>query len=57
MLYVAEIESEISNYYVLNQANREKSLLLTADKDFGELIFRYEEVVVCYSYSNCYKLM
>jgi len=29
---------------VLNQTNLEKSILLTADKDFGELIFRQDKV-------------
>jgi predicted nuclease of predicted toxin-antitoxin system len=38
--YVAEMEPGISDEAVLDLANREKALLLTADKDFGELIFR-----------------
>lgn len=38
--YVAEIESGISDDVVLEMANRESILLLTADKDFGELVFR-----------------
>jgi hypothetical protein len=38
--YVVEMEPGISDDEVLNLANLEKSILLTADKDFGELIFR-----------------
>jgi len=40
VLYVAEIEPGISDEDVLDMANREESFLLTADKDFGELLFR-----------------
>jgi predicted nuclease of predicted toxin-antitoxin system len=38
--YVAEMEPGISDDAVLELANREGVLLLTADKDFGELVFR-----------------
>ncbi len=38
--YVAEMEPGISDEVVLDLANREEALLLTADKDFGELVFR-----------------
>jgi predicted nuclease of predicted toxin-antitoxin system len=38
--YVAEMEPGISDDVVLDRANKEEALLLTADKDFGELIFR-----------------
>jgi predicted nuclease of predicted toxin-antitoxin system len=38
--YVAELEPGISDDIVLKMANEEESLLLTADKDFGELVFR-----------------
>lgn len=37
--YVAEMEPGISDKAVLNHANNEGALLLTADKDFGELVF------------------
>ena len=40
VLYVAEMEPGISDDEVLNQANQHNALLLTADKDFGELVFR-----------------
>lgn len=38
--YVTEMEPGVSDDMVLAMANQENALLLTADKDFGELIFR-----------------
>ena len=38
--YVAEMEPGISDETVLDMANREEAVLLTVDKDFGELVFR-----------------
>jgi predicted nuclease of predicted toxin-antitoxin system len=38
--YIAEIEPGISDETVLRFANEEADLLLTGDKDFGELVFR-----------------
>ncbi|RME50208.1 MAG: hypothetical protein D6795_10470 [Deltaproteobacteria bacterium] len=38
--YIAEMEPGISDNVVLDLANREGAVLLTADKDFGELVFR-----------------
>lgn len=38
--YVAERDSGISDDVVLAQARREDAILLTSDKDFGELVFR-----------------
>jgi predicted nuclease of predicted toxin-antitoxin system len=38
--YVAEMGPGISDDTVLDLANQEAALLLTADKDFGELVFR-----------------
>jgi predicted nuclease of predicted toxin-antitoxin system len=40
VLYVAEMEPGITDESVLALANRESALLLTADKDFGEMAFR-----------------
>jgi predicted nuclease of predicted toxin-antitoxin system len=37
---VAELAPAISDEQVLERANREQALLLTADKDFGELVYR-----------------
>ncbi|HEY9298614.1 MAG TPA: DUF5615 family PIN-like protein, partial [Phormidium sp.] len=42
--YVAEMEPGISDDIVLEIANREEAVLLTADKDFGELVFRLRRV-------------
>jgi len=42
--YVAEIDPGTSDEDVLAIANREAALLLTADRDFGELIFRQRHV-------------
>ena len=38
--YVAEMDPGISDDTVLDLAYREADVLLTADKDFGELVFR-----------------
>ena len=38
MLSIAELEPGIPENLVLDRANAEGALLLTADKDFGELI-------------------
>jgi predicted nuclease of predicted toxin-antitoxin system len=38
--YVAEMASGIPDDAVLKLANRESALLLTVDKDFGEMVFR-----------------
>jgi predicted nuclease of predicted toxin-antitoxin system len=38
--YVAEMAPGVSDQEVLNLANDEQAVLLTADKDFGELVYR-----------------
>jgi len=38
--YVAEMEPGISDETVLKRANDQEALLLTVDKDFGELTYR-----------------
>jgi predicted nuclease of predicted toxin-antitoxin system len=38
--YIAEVEPSISDEVVFNRANKMAALLLTADKDFGEIVFR-----------------
>jgi predicted nuclease of predicted toxin-antitoxin system len=40
VLYIAEKEPSISDDIVLSHANAQGALLLTEDKDFGELVFR-----------------
>ena len=41
---VAEMEPGLSDDAALDLANQETALLLTADKDFGELVFRQHRV-------------
>jgi predicted nuclease of predicted toxin-antitoxin system len=43
VLYVAETSPGIEDAEVLSIARSEQALLLTADKDFGELVFRNRE--------------
>ena len=40
VLYVADMSPGISDDEVLNRANGKQALLVTEDKDFGELVFR-----------------
>jgi len=40
VLYVAEMEPGVPDIVVLERANEKTALLVTADKDFGELVFR-----------------
>ena len=38
--YVAEMSPRISDNEVLSQANSQQAIVLTCDKDFGEMVFR-----------------
>jgi predicted nuclease of predicted toxin-antitoxin system len=40
VLYVAEMEPSIPDDIVLQRANEHQALLITEDKDFGELVYR-----------------
>ncbi|MBC7909389.1 MAG: DUF5615 family PIN-like protein [Pyrinomonadaceae bacterium] len=40
VLYIAEMEPGVTDDVVLERANEKAALLITADKDFGELVFR-----------------
>jgi predicted nuclease of predicted toxin-antitoxin system len=40
VIYVAELAPSIVDEEVLHQANARGAVLVTADKDFGELVFR-----------------
>lgn len=40
LLYIAEMEPGITDAVVLERANERTALLLTMDKDFGELVFQ-----------------
>ena len=44
VLYVAELSPSITDEEVLQQANDRGALLVTADKDFGELVFRQARI-------------
>jgi predicted nuclease of predicted toxin-antitoxin system len=44
VLSVAETEPSLPDEAVLAMANQRDALLLTADKDFGELVFRQRRV-------------
>ena len=44
VVYVAELAPSITDEEVLQQANTRPALLVTADKDFGELVFRQGRV-------------
>lgn len=44
VIYVAESEPGIPDERVLASSNERRALLLTADKDFGELTFRLRRV-------------
>lgn len=45
VLYIAEFAASLSDVEVVALAFREGRLLLTADKDFGELVFRRGQTV------------
>lgn len=42
--YVAEMAPGVSDTAVLNLANQETAVLLTFDKDFGDLVYRQQRV-------------
>jgi len=44
VLYVAEMEPSIADEVVLQRANEHSALLVTEDKDFGELVYRQQLV-------------
>ncbi len=40
VLYIAEGEPSVSDAVVFDRANEKSALLITGDKDFGEIVFR-----------------
>ena len=44
VLYVVEMQPGIPDDEVLNLANNESAILLTSNKDFGELVFRLRRI-------------
>ena len=45
VVYIAEVAARLSDADVIALAVREGRLLLTEDKDFGDLVFRRERIV------------
>jgi predicted nuclease of predicted toxin-antitoxin system len=45
VIYIAELAPSISDDDVFDRANAAASILLTADKDFGELVFRDNRLI------------
>lgn len=43
---VVEMEPGISDDLVLERANQQPALLLTADKDFGEMVYRQQRLML-----------
>ena len=48
VLYVAELEPGMQDPDVLELAWSEQAVLLTADKDFGDLVFRRRDVTAAF---------
>jgi predicted nuclease of predicted toxin-antitoxin system len=44
VVFIAEVSPSIADDEVLNDANALHAVLLTADKDFGEMVFRQHRV-------------
>ena len=42
--YILEIKTGITDDQVINLANQKQRILITADKDFGEVIFRHKKI-------------
>lgn len=45
IIYIAEMDPGISDVLVFETANKNRCLLLTADKDFGEIVFRDKRLI------------
>lgn len=45
VLYIAEFDSGIADDLVLKYANNQKRILITRDKDFGELVYRDKKFI------------
>ncbi len=50
--YIREISPGISDDEVIRLANKKKAILLTSDKDFGELVFRMKRVTQGVIFTN-----
>ena len=45
VIYIAEVEPSIPDNEVFDRANEKAALLITADKDFGEIVFRDSRLI------------
>lgn len=45
VLYILEMEPGITDEQIITRANKEGALLITADRDFGEIVFRQGRTV------------
>jgi len=52
IVYVAELSPGITDDAVLELANADERILMTTDKDFGELVFRLRRAMVGVRYIN-----
>lgn len=43
--YIAETDPSVSDDVVFNRANDKRAVLLTADNDFGEMVFRDQRLI------------
>ena len=46
VFYVVEMDKSIPDEEVLNKANSESAILITADKDFGEMVYQQKRIPV-----------
>lgn len=44
VFYIAESEPSVDDEYILNLSNERLAILITSDKDFGELVFRLHKI-------------
>jgi len=44
VIYIAEINPRVDDNYILSFASKKDAVLITSDKDFGELIFRQKKI-------------
>ncbi len=46
VLYILETNQGADDEFILSLANEEQRILLTQDKDFGELVYRLKNVIL-----------
>jgi predicted nuclease of predicted toxin-antitoxin system len=45
VIYIAEVSPSIPDEAILQKASEENRILITLDKDFGELVFRLKKII------------